>query len=186
MTLVLIHSVSLHAATPKTDFNGDGKSDLLIGNIFSGQILSWLSNGTTILSRPSYGTVSPSTGWGVIDMRDANADGRTDIYWYNINSGSVATQLVYGTTISQMVGLGSKLRSQGWIPLGLGDYNGDRKFDTFWFNLYSGSVEVWVVNGNSVIQKLALGTLQPSNGWTPIGIRDLNADGRSDILIYNS
>ncbi|MDD5319488.1 MAG: VCBS repeat-containing protein [Methylococcales bacterium] len=185
MWIIFAFSTPLNAAVVRTDFNGDRKADLFVGNIFSGQMFAWLSNGTTIASRPSYGTLPPNSGWATIGMKNANADGRTDLYWYNSNSGAIATQLVNGATVSPMVNYGSKLRSQGWAPIGLGDYNGDRRFDVFWFNIYSGSVEVWTVNGTTALQKLALGTLPPNQGWVPIGLRDLNFDGRTDVFLYN-
>jgi hypothetical protein len=185
LLLLILSGLSAKAAVRNTDFNGDGKADLFLGNLFSGRLTAWLINGSTVLSRPSYGTVPPSTGWTVFGVKDANADRRTDLYWYNANTGAIATQLVNGATVSPMVNYGSKDRSQGWVLLGLGDYNGDRKSDFFWFNSYTGKVEIWAVNGAVTLQKLALGTLQPNPGWIPIGLRDLNFDGRTDVFLYN-
>jgi hypothetical protein len=173
------------AAIAKTDFDGDGRADLLLGNIFSGRLRAWLSDGTTIAARPSYGGIDPATGWGIFAVRDADGDGRTDLYWYRKSTGAVATQLVQGTTRSTRVIHGRKSPTEGWTPMGLGDTNGDGKYDIYWLNIYSGAVEVWTLGGTSILQKLTLGTLPPSQGWSAIGLRDLNLDGRTDVLLYN-
>ena len=73
--LLILSGLPAKAAVRNTDFNGDGKADLFLGNLFSGQLTAWLINGSTVLSRPSYGTVPPGTGWSAFGIKDANADG---------------------------------------------------------------------------------------------------------------
>jgi hypothetical protein len=46
-----------------SDFNGDGKSDILWQNSSTGQRLIWLMNGTTHTSNVSLGTVA--TSWNI-------------------------------------------------------------------------------------------------------------------------
>jgi hypothetical protein len=182
---IIICSVA-NAAKPKVDFNGDGKADLLVGDIYSGKINAWIINGTSVRKKVLFGVISPKTGWGLLGINDANGDNRSDLYWYNKNNGAVATQLSKGLALSVKISYGAKSPSAGWAVLGIGDYNGDNKFDIYWTNIYSGAIEVWAVNGSAIIQNVSLGSLPPNQGWTAIGLRDLNGDGRTDILIYNN
>ncbi|MGH8558715.1 MAG: FG-GAP repeat domain-containing protein [Methylococcales bacterium] len=185
LSALTIPSIPVEAKV-KADFNGDGKADLIVRNVFSGALTGWLTNGTSIISTPSYGTVAPKTGKVIIGIKDANGDGRSDLYWYNFNTGAVSTWLIDGGTVSSKVSYGRLNRRQGWSPIGLADFNADGKTDFFWYNAYTGEVNVWFIDGSKVLSKISYGKLPPSDGWNPIGIKDLNGDKSADLLIYNA
>jgi kumamolisin len=65
-----------------------------------------------------------------------------------------------------------------------GDFNGDGKQDILWRNTKTGEVDVWFMNGASVIAKAKVGTLGLE--WKIAGIADFNGDGKSDILWQNT
>ena len=68
-------------APPRTDFNGDGKADLVWRNSADGAPALWLMNGvaptatSTILTDPELGQVE--------HVGDFNGDGKTDLVWRN-------------------------------------------------------------------------------------------------------
>ncbi|MGZ8190008.1 MAG: FG-GAP repeat domain-containing protein [Methylococcaceae bacterium] len=184
-SLLFLMSSNASAVEPKTDFNGDGKADVLIRNIFSGALNGWLINGTTVSAKPSFGKVLPKTGKIIMGIKDANGDGRSDLYWYNVNTGNVSAWLMNGSTISSRVSYGGLNPKDGWSPYGLADLNNDSKNDLVWYNVYTGEIRRWFTNGAIVTKKQIWGTLPPNDGWFPIGIKDLNGNGLADLLIYN-
>jgi len=184
--LLCLLSSTATAVEPKTDFNGDGKADLFVRNVFSGELKGWLVNGTTVSAKPSFGTVLPKTGNITISIKDANGDGRSDLYWYNVNIGNVSAWLMNGSTVLSKVSYGGLSPKDGWSPYGLADFNNDSKNDLVWYNAYTGVIQRWFTNGATVTYKQIWGTLPPSKGWFPIGIKDLNGNGAADLLIYNA
>jgi hypothetical protein len=65
-----------------------------------------------------------------------------------------------------------------------GDFNGDGKQDILWRNTRTGEVDIWFMNGASVIAKADVGTA--GLDWKIAGIANFNGDGKSDILWQNT
>ncbi len=78
------------------DFNGDGKSDILLQNPSNGQVAIWEMNGTNVIGG---GTVSsiPGASWHATGTGDFNGDGKADILWQN-DGGQVAIWEMNGST----------------------------------------------------------------------------------------
>ncbi|WP_316172279.1 FG-GAP-like repeat-containing protein [Bradyrhizobium sp. SZCCHNRI3037] len=72
--------------------------------------------------------------------------------------------------------IGAALPSDGWIPAGSGDFNGDGKDDLIWHGS-DGETGAWSVSGSS-IQSITL----PKVGWDLVGVADFNGDGHDDLL----
>ncbi|MEP0916439.1 VCBS repeat-containing protein [Leptolyngbya sp. DQ-M1] len=116
-----------------------------------------------------------------LKIPDFNADGRTDIFSFNPNTGVSQITLIDG-----LRSLGSSsfpANSRDWQPSKFGDFNGDRKTDLVWRNTKTGGTEVWLINGTSIQAKSCLETLQ--GNWTET-IGDFDANGKSDFFWYNS
>jgi len=64
----------------KSDFNGDGKADVLWQNT-SGSRALWLMNGSTFGS--SIFLPSVATSWKIVGSGDFNGDNKPDILWQN-------------------------------------------------------------------------------------------------------
>jgi hypothetical protein len=64
------------------DFNGDGKSDVLLENT-SGQVGIWLMNGTQIATAAIVGSMT--SDWHIVGVGDFNGDGKSDVLWQNAN-----------------------------------------------------------------------------------------------------
>ncbi len=65
-----------------SDFNGDGKSDILWQND-NGQVAIWELDGTTVIGNGLVGKPGAELG-GDRDRRFLDGDGRADILWQNI------------------------------------------------------------------------------------------------------
>jgi FG-GAP-like repeat len=89
----------------RSDFNGDGKADILWQNSSTGQRLIWLMNGTAHTSTVNLGTVP--TSWSIAGSGDFNGDGKADILWQNSSTGQRLIWLMSGTTLQSAVSLGT-------------------------------------------------------------------------------
>ncbi|MBV6340232.1 FG-GAP-like repeat-containing protein [Candidatus Magnetobacterium casense] len=138
------------------DFDGDGKSDILLRNTSTGELQIWLMDKETIVR-----TGSPFNGnvgfvWEIKGIGDFDGDGKSDILWRNTNSdtedensGKVVIWLMDSTGIK--VGGND---SPGKIGLdfqiaGTGDFDGDGKSDILWRNTDQGHdwVSIWLMDG---------------------------------------
>jgi hypothetical protein len=68
----------------------------------------------------------------------------------------------------------------GWTVAGTGDFNGDGNSDILWYNVPSGTVGVWFLNGAKLLQSGTFGPV-PTN-WQIAETGDFNGDRKSDIL----
>ncbi|HVU17052.1 MAG TPA: immunoglobulin domain-containing protein [Candidatus Didemnitutus sp.] len=175
--------LTVRSATPpavyRVDFNGDGKSDVLLQDTVTGECRVWLMSGTRVSSVVSLGS---RPGWTLIGAGDFNGDGKSDVLWQNLVTGEVSVWLMSGTKISSTVSLGTV--ALGWEACGTGDFNGDGKSDILWQNNLTGDRAIWLMAGTTVSSIVDLGTV--SLDWQIAGAGDFNADGRSDILWQNS
>jgi Tol biopolymer transport system component len=93
---VLLGPGSWNVIDGQGDYNGDGKSDLLVRNS-NGDTRMWLMDGTTTSS--SAVLLGPGS-WGVADGHsDTNGDGKSDLVVQNSN-GDTRLWLMNGTTTS--------------------------------------------------------------------------------------
>src|SRR6266513_5904607 len=94
-------------ATPqvKSDFNGDGKADILWQNSSTGQRVIWLMDGTALQSVVNLGTVARS--WSIAGSSDFNGDGKADILWQNTSTGQRVILLMNGIAFQSVVNLGT-------------------------------------------------------------------------------
>jgi len=65
-----------------------------------------------------------------------------------------------------------------------GDFNGDGKQDILWRNTQTGEVDIWFMNGATVVSQASTGIV--GLDWKVVGIADFNGDGISDILWQNT
>jgi hypothetical protein len=127
-----------------SDFNGDGKSDLLWQNS-SGEGDIWELNGTSLLVAGSIG--NPGASWHAVGTGDFNHDGHADILWQN-DDGTVAVWELNGTSI-----IGKAVVTNpgpDWHAVGTGDYNGDG-FSDIRLQNSSGQVFVWEMTFSNAI-----------------------------------
>jgi hypothetical protein len=114
---------------------------------------------------------------------DLNADGNSDLLWYNSNSGQTVGWLMNGVGLSSQALL---YTDPYWKILLYADFNGDGNTDQLWYNSKTGQTVIWLMNGLSYISQTLIYTDATPGGWKPIATADLNGDGMADLVWYNS
>jgi FG-GAP-like repeat len=154
------------------------------GPTFSGAtprpVAIWLMNGGTIKQAFTLATVS--TAWTIVGVGDFDFDNRTDILWRHSN-GTLAVWRIDGsgllspTPVKEAATLGTVPAE--WKVAGLGDFDGDGRFDILWRH-DAGGLALWLMDGTSVRQGIGLGTVAAD--WNIAGIGDFDGDCKADIL----
>ncbi len=182
------------------DVNGDGKVDLLVGNICADN--NCTSGSVSVLLGNGDGTFQSAVGYGSSGLypysfaiADVNGDGKLDLVVANecaennCSNGSVGVLLGNGdgtfqTAVSYNPGA---LYS---FSVAVADVNGDGKPDLLVANqcldnnCTSGQVAVLLGNGDGTFQT----AVDYSSGGVysfAIAVADLNGDGRPDVIVTN-
>jgi uncharacterized protein YbdZ (MbtH family) len=123
-------------------------------------------------------------GWNIVGMKDANGDGRSDIFWHNPTTGALEYWLMNGATITYG---GARAVPNIYRVATLGDFNGDGLADIVWYN--TAKTELWLWQGISTGAGFSIVKLNfPGypTGWDIVGSGDANGDGRDDIFWHNA
>src|SRR5216683_791054 len=125
------------------DFNGDGKLDLVVANVFSGTVSIFLGDGKgnfTLASSPATGA-NPSS----VAVGDFNGDGKLDLAVADLSSGTVTILLGDGT--GNFIPGPSPAAGGYSVSVVTGDFNGDGNLDLAVSNYYSNTVSILLGDG---------------------------------------
>jgi hypothetical protein len=157
------------------DFDGNRKEDFLWYQPNSRELYTWfMSGGVPVIGQTGgFGFLGTVPG-GVNDFgNDGFADvllvGSPPVYMYSGNGAG-------GFTAAYVGG-----RTTGYNVIGTADYDADGKADVFWYNPTTGALQVWRMNGATLVQVVNAGNV--IGGTTPLAIGDFGGDGRADILL---
>ena len=166
-----------------SDFNGDGRDDILWWNRDSGLVSDWLgtaNGGFTVNDANALHSVA--NDWRAVGTGDFNGDGRDDILWRS-DMGALSNWL--GTATGGFVNNDANAFAQAdtsWTVIGTADLNGDGRDDILWQN-DNGFLSNWLgtASGGFVVNDAnALTQYAPSVHIAGTG--DFNGDGRDDLL----
>jgi hypothetical protein len=180
VSVLLNNTISGNVA--RSDFNNDGKSDILWRNDY-GSVALWQMNGATVTSGSLTSAPDLDPSWKVAGTGDFNGDGKPDILWHH-TSGAVAVWTMDGSTVKSSSLTSTPSLDKSWKTVGTGDYNGDGKSDILWRN-DDGTVVVWTMDGSTVISSNKTSTPKLDTSWKVAGNSDFDGDGKSDILWRN-
>lgn len=170
------------------DLNGDAFPDLLWHQRNTGQVATWLMNGTQLadgrLLDPS---AVPDTNWKVAGSGDFNQDGHPDLVWQH-DDGRVAVWFMHLTTQ-----LSGRVLTHQMFPLipewrikAVLDLNSDGHPDLLVQHATTGAIAAWIMYQD---QHLFDATITPSavpdTDWEIVGAGDFNHDGQADLLWQN-
>ena len=169
-----------------SDFDGDGKNDLLVRDSLAGTVQVWSLDGATLKGTQPLSHSMDAT-WNLVGRGDFNGDGKPDLVWQHWTEGWVYIWHMDGPIRTAIVTPSiARLDDPLWRGAGIGDLNGDRKPDIVWQHTGNGSLGVWQMDGATVTQTLNItpnGTTDLN--WKLAGVGDFNADGNTDLLWRN-
>lgn len=172
----------------KSDFDGDGKNDLLWQDINSGSLAVWLMDGTTMRSRELlYPARVPDTNWRIAGVGDFNADGKPDIVWQEQTQGWVGIWLMNGLTLLSSTTLSpaswERVSDTNWKIAAVVDINNDGKHDLLWQEQTQGWLATWLLDGLTVTSSIALTPERvPDTNWKVVATGNMNGDLKADLI----
>jgi hypothetical protein len=150
------------------DFDGDGKSDLVLQNQTTNEIVIWYMNGSKYKSGESL-SYTPPSGWKVVGVGDFNADGASDLVFQDQATGKIAIWFMFGKNYLDGTVL-TTVPFSGWKAVGVGDYNGDGYADLLFQNQTTNQGVVWYLRNGAYVGGSSL-SLYPPPGWKIVGPR---------------
>ena len=174
-------AADLPSSVAVADLNGDGKRDLAIANLNSGNVSVLLGNGSgTSFSHAPGSPFAVGTRPASIAIADFNSDGKLDLAVANADDNAVAILMGLGNgtfipNVNSPVAVGARPAS-----VALADLNGDGKLDLAAADLTDGKVSVSLGDGSGTfptVQDYPVGRYPIS-----VAFADFNSDGKLDIV----
>jgi len=168
------------------DFNGDGRLDLAVANVNSGNVTILLGNGSGGFTPAVGSPLSVGGGPLSIAVGDFNGDSRQDLTVANNISNNVTILLGNGNGgFAQSAG---SLVSVGNSPYAVlvGDFNGDGKLDIAAANANSNNITILLGNGSGGFTPAAGSPVSVGSGPLSVVVGDFNGDGKQDLATANA
>ena len=168
----------------RTDFNNDGKSDILYRNNSTGQVYRLLMSGFGV-ANASMAYTEPNTAWKVIADADFDGDGVSDLLWRNTATGQVfiqpfaASGLPVGGTVFYTE------PSSAWKIVHTPDLDGDGRADLLWYNTATGQVYAMLMNG-AAIKAQGMVYTEPNTAWSIVVVGDFAGSGKANQLAWRN
>jgi len=181
------------------DFDGDGRLDMVASRLDAGTgARETVVDLSTLAGDAPVVIPSPVAAWQLVGSGDINADGRSDLLLGQnmpvVSAGSAAYNnpsmegfaywiMERGSVVRYSLGF----RTDPVAPrlAAKGDFNGDGRLDLVWSSLPGAQepqLRMWLGDGNG----FSVLTVQaPAAGWNVIAAGDIDADGRSDLVLRN-
>ncbi len=180
-----VTEIALQPSIPsQSDFNGDGKPDLLWQHQGDGRLSVWLMNGLTQLSAlaPDPPEVT-DTAWKIVGTGDVDGDGNADVFWQNTTTGDLSLWTMNGLQlISGDPLVPSNAGDSNWRVRAVADVNHDGHPDLIWQHVTQGWVSVWTMTGRTMIEGHLLSPYAVDPAWQVVATGDLDQDGSVDLI----
>jgi hypothetical protein len=167
----------------RSDFNSDGRFDLLLQNQSNGQLIAWYMSGSTVLGSRYLSPSAAIPNWTVRGSGDFNADGKPDLVWHNTGTGEIASCLLDGMMVYTCALFNPSRVDPTWQIASVRDMDRDGRPDILWSNGSTGQVLAWYMNGTSVARQAWINAEPLSDTNLKLrGTADFTGDGHADLL----
>jgi hypothetical protein len=156
-----------------------GRMDFVWQNQSTGMVASWEMSGVNAASASLLAS-QPGSAWKVRAVGDLNRDESADIVWQHTD-GWVAVWFMNGSAIRDTRYLSiNRVTDTNWVIVGSSDFNNDGRSDIVWQHRTRGTVAIWLMWDNLVLDTRVIATVDPK--WKLVGIGDLNHDHQPDFV----
>lgn len=164
------------AGAVASDYDGDGRSDVLWRNTSTGANTIWkAANGATTQTV----TGVTSQAWKIVGQGDFDGDGKDDIFWRNTQTGAnTVWRSGNGATPIATTGV----TDLAWTVVGVGDFNKDGRSDVVWRHKANGKNVIWTSMAGANIPV----TTAADQKWQIVGVGDFDGDGGADLFWRNA
>ncbi len=164
------------------DFNGDGKTDLLVGDSSTGEYyVDILRYGA--LAESATLAFDPALGAPIFHIADFNADGNDDILAYFEAGGACQLVLMNGSNIVENTKILDSV-SGDWMLLAAADFDADGKAELLWRAGSKDELAMLFCDGVTIegFKPVKIDGSPNRKGWSLAQVGDFNADGKHDLL----
>lgn len=178
------------------DFDRDGHSDLVFWNSSTGATEFWLMQGSARQGAPVAlgGAPAPTVAWRPAASADFNADGHPDLLWRNSASQQLSIWTLDGTTkTGEITPTPAQALHANWQVVAAVDVDSTGGVDLVWYNLDSGRVVMWLMDG-AMVRVAGRFTSPPAAGdanWKVLAAGDYGSgaggfEGTPDLVWRNA
>lgn len=155
----------------KSDFNGSGRSDIIVRTLNSADLTILQMNGINHL--PVIPAIPQTFADKIVGTGDIDGDKSSEGILYDTSSG-----LVQLLTLNNINILSTQSNTNAKV-IGVDDLNGDGTDEIIWFDNTSGQVTAWqIINGGVNEQLIDIQT----NPIEAVLVDDSNGDGQAEII----
>lgn len=175
------------------DFNGDGRTDLLVWNSTRAKFDTYFSNGTNFDPPVATNvTVDGNATYNRDHMYpgEFNGDGQTDLLVFNLSRGKYDICYSTGTGFTAPVPTDIVNYANAYGPGISGDFNGDGLTDFMGYDNFStvGFYRLYLCNGSGFQPQI---TTAVTGGQDSLGVKyrqsvDFNGDGKMDMANWHT
>jgi hypothetical protein len=166
-----------------SDFDSDGRSDLLFQNRQAGWIEVWMMARATVREKRVLAS-NISSHWRVAGVGSFSADARRGVILQSETTARAEMWLFDGGTFVSSQPLPDAVPADLTI-VGTADVNRDGNTDLLMRNRATGAMEVWYMKGISRVQTQAIPIGAQNPTWDVVAVGDLTGDGRADLVVRN-
>ncbi|HEX9985058.1 MAG TPA: M12 family metallo-peptidase [Thermoanaerobaculia bacterium] len=175
-------TITQFGRTVRGDFNGDGRSDLILRNTTTGANKLWLLDHGVLLSEATLPSEADQN-WNIIGSGDFNGDDFEDLIWRNTSTGANRVWYLRGPAYMGTDAMATVPLS--WTLSSVFRYGVDDTDNLAWRNVAGGNNVLWYMTGTTLTATTSLPAVTASV-WQFKAMTDLNNDGWSDLIWHNS